>query len=86
MPIRFSNRFKEKYVRLPLELRNKVDKSTMLLGENFRHPGLRSHPLKSKPGIFEAYVDAKYRITYERRGNVLYMRNVDNHDECLKNP
>jgi len=25
-------------------------------------------------------------MTYERRGDILYMRNLDNHDECLKNP
>jgi len=86
MPIEYSSRFKQKYVRLPLELRNKVDKAIRLLDENFRHPGLRSHPLKSKPGVFEASVDAKYRMTYERRGDILYMRNLDNHDECLKNP
>ena len=86
MPIEYSSRFKEKYVRLPLELHDKIDKAIRLLDENFRHPGLRSHPLKSKPGVFEASVDAKYRMTYERRGDILYMRNLDNHDECLKNP
>jgi len=86
MPIRYSSRFREKYVRLPLQLRNKVDKAIGLLDENFRHPGLRSYPLKSNPGIFEASVDAKYRMTYERRGDVLYIRNLDNHDECMNNP
>jgi hypothetical protein len=86
MPIRSSERFELKYERLPLTLRAKVKKALKLLDDDFRHPGLRNHPVPGFEGIYEAYVDDKYRITYERRGNILMMRNVDNHDECLKNP
>ena len=86
MPVEFSDLFGKKYSKLPAEIRRKVKKALDLLDKNFRHPGLRSHPLQSNPGIFEASVDDKYRMTYERRGGILYMRNVDNHDECLKNP
>jgi hypothetical protein len=25
-------------------------------------------------------------MTYERHGDILILRNVDNHDECLKKP
>jgi len=42
--------------------------------------------VESAPGIFEAYVDRKYRMTFEHRGDTFVMRNVDNHDECLRNP
>ena len=86
MPVEFSDLFGKRYGKLPAEIRKKVKKALDLLDNNFRHPGLRSHPLQSNPGIFEASVDDKYRMTYERRGDILYMRNVDNHDECLKNP
>ena len=64
----------------------KMDKALVLLGANFHHPGLRSHPVESAPGIIEAYVDRKYRMTFERHGDILIMRNVDNHDACLKRP
>jgi mRNA-degrading endonuclease YafQ of YafQ-DinJ toxin-antitoxin module len=86
MPIKLSERFASKYEDLPLNLRLKVDKAISLLNENFRHPGLRSHRIKGYEDIYEAHVDQKYRMTYERRSDVLIMRNVDNHDECLKNP
>jgi len=86
VPVEFSDLFGKRYGKLPAEIRKKVKKALDLLDNNFRHPGLRSHPLQSNPGIFEASVDDKYRMTYERRGDILYMRNVDNHDECLKNP
>jgi mRNA-degrading endonuclease RelE of RelBE toxin-antitoxin system len=86
MPIQFTERFVKQYERLSENIQRKVDKALRMLGSNFRHPGLRSHPLEGAGDIFEAYVDAKYRLTFERRGNILIMRNVDNHDECLKNP
>ena len=86
MPLDYTERFKRKYIELPLAIRLKVKKALKLLDTNFRHPGLRSHPVEGAPGIFEAYVDRKYRLTFERRGDILILRNVDNHDECLRKP
>jgi len=86
MPLEYSDRFIRQYKLLPAEIQLKVKKALRLLDNDFRYPGLKSHPLQGIPGIFEAYVDHKYRMTFERRGNVLTLRNVDNHDECLKNP
>ena len=84
MPIELTARFVRQYSKLPTAIRRKVDRALMLLDSNFRHPGLRSHPVDSAPGVFEAYVDRKYRLTFERHGDTLIMRNVDNHDECLR--
>lgn len=86
MPLKYTGRFKQQYIRLPVAVRTKVDKALKMLESNFRHPGLRSHPVESAPGIFEAYVDKKYRMTFERQNDTFIMRNVDNHDECLRNP
>jgi len=86
MPLYYTERFKFQYAKLPLAIRLRVDKSLRLLDANFRHPVLRSHPVEGASGIYEAYVDRKYRMTYERRGDTLIMRNLDNHDECLRNP
>jgi mRNA-degrading endonuclease RelE of RelBE toxin-antitoxin system len=86
MPVEYTVRFTKKYDKLPITIRPKVKKALDMLDNDFRHPGLRSHPLKGYPGIFEAYVDDKYRMTYKRDGDIFIMRNVDNHDECLKNP
>ena len=86
MTIRLTDRFDEKYERLPEAIKRKVARALDFLDADFRHPGLRTHPVQSYPGVFEAYVDAKYRMTFERRGDVFIMRNVDNHDECLRNP
>ena len=86
MPIELTERFVQQYGKLAASIQKKVDKSIHLLESDFRHPGLKTHPVQSAPGIFEASVDHHYRMTHERRGNTLVLRNVDNHDECLRNP
>ncbi len=86
MPVELSERFVRQYGQLPGTIQRKVDKALHLLDVDFRHPGLRSHPVEGAPGIFEAYVDSKYRMTFERSQDTFIMRNVDNHDECLRNP
>lgn len=86
MPIELTERFVRQYARLPQTIRRKVDKALVLLDTDFRHPGLHSHPVERVSHIFEAYVDRKYRMTFERRSDTFVMRNVDNHDECLKTP
>ena len=86
MPIELTERFVRQYRKLPRTIQQKVDKALALLNADFRHPGRRSHPVENASGIFEAYVDRKYRMTFERRSDTFIMRNVDNHDECLRNP
>jgi mRNA-degrading endonuclease RelE of RelBE toxin-antitoxin system len=86
MPIELTERFIKQYSRLPKTIQRKVDKALSLLDADFRHPGLRSHPIEGTPGIIEAYVNHKYRMTFEHHGDILIMRNIDNHDDCLKQP
>jgi hypothetical protein len=86
MPVELTERFVKQYAILPKTIQQKVDKALKFLDTDFRHPGLRSHPVEGAPGIIEAYVDQKYRMTFERHGNAIVMRNVDNHDACLKHP
>ena len=84
MPIEFSNRFVRAYDRLPPKVQKRVTHTLRLLAENWRHPGLRARKLSGYPNIFYARVDRGYRLTYERRGDVLVLRNVGRHDETLK--
>ena len=86
MPVQLTNRFVRQYGQLTATTQHKVDKALRLLDVDFRHPGLHSHPVESAPGVFEAYVDVKYRMTFELHKDTFLMRNVDNHDECLRNP
>ena len=73
MPIELTERFVKQYARLPKVIQQKVDKALALLDADFRHPGLRSHPVESAPGVIEAYVDRKYRMTFEHHGDTFIM-------------
>lgn len=86
MPVRFTERFVKQYEKLPQTIQKKVDRALHLLDTDFRHPGLHSHRVEGHENIFEACVSDKYRFTFERQGAFFVMRNVDNHDECLRNP
>ena len=86
MPTELSQRFVRAYDRLPPEMQERVNRALRLLDENWRHPGLRARKLSGHRDIFYARVDRDHRITYERRGDLLILRNVGRHDETLKNP
>ena len=86
MPIELTERFVKQYAHLPKVIQLKVDKALAILDADFRYPGLRSHPVESAPGVIEAYVDRKYRMTFERHGDTFIMHNVDNHNDCLRQP
>lgn len=86
MPTELSRKFVRAYDRLTPEVQKRVDRALRLLDENWRHPGLRAKRLSGHRDIFYARVDRDHRITYERRGDLLVLRNVGHHAEALKNP
>jgi mRNA-degrading endonuclease RelE of RelBE toxin-antitoxin system len=85
--IELTESFQKWYAKLPDKIKKKTQKALSLLAENPRHPSLRSKPIQGATGLFEARVDQKYRLTYERLpDDVLRIRVVGVHDEALKNP
>ena len=86
MPIEFSERFVKAYKRLPKHTQAKVRKALRLLDADFRHPGLRAKRVKGTADIYEARVDYHHRMTYQRRGDLLIMRNVGPHNDVLDKP
>lgn len=86
MALIFTNRFKKAYQRLPQTIQNKVKKALRLLLENPRHPSLHIKRIQGTDKIFEGRIDLKYRFSFEYDNEDILLRNVDNHDECLKKP
>ncbi len=86
MPVRCTKRFNRAFLELPVHIRRKVKRTLALLDQDSSHPGLRAKRLSGHRDIFYARVDRNHRITYERRGDVLILRNVGRHDETLRNP
>ncbi len=86
MALIFTNRFKKAYQRLPQTIQNKVKKALRLLLENPKHPSLHIKRIQGTDKIFEGRIDLKYRFSFEYDNEDILLRNVDNHDECLKKP
>jgi mRNA interferase RelE/StbE len=85
--------FEEKFKKLGAEIKEAAKKTIVLLSQDPRHPSLRTHKVKGTLGmhegdVFEAYVSKKYRLTWEYGPDqgMITLRNIDNHDECLKKP
>ncbi len=88
-----TERFEEQVVRLPEAVYNQLKTRLAFLEADPRHRSLNAHEVKGAFGdfggkIFEAYVTDKYRMTWEYGPSkgAITLRNVDNHDECLRNP
>ena len=86
MPVELTERFLRAYRKLPAHVRAKVDRALRLLDADFRHPGLYAKRIQGTKGIYEARVDQRYRLTCQREGDVLILRNVGPHDDALDNP
>lgn len=85
--------FEDQASRLPRDVFAQLKTRLRFLESDPRHPSLMTHEIQNAVGdfggkIFEAYITAKYRLSWEygvKRGEIV-LRNVDNHDECLKRP
>jgi len=85
--IRRSERFKDAFKKLDLQIRKKVERALRLFMQNPRHPSLHTKKIQGRKDIWEVRVDIHYRFTFDVTDKGIYrLRNVDNHDECLKNP
>ena len=79
-------RFRKSYQHLPNQIQLKVDKQLTLLADNPHHPSLQIKRIKGAAGLWEARVDLHYRMSFEMRGEAIYLRVVGHHDEVLQRP
>ncbi len=92
MKYRRTEHFKQAFKSLPADIQEKAAKAFRLFKDDPRHPSLVIKKIKGTAGIWEGRVDQSYRFTfhYEKGASaeetVVVFRNIDRHDECLKNP
>jgi mRNA interferase RelE/StbE len=84
----YTERFAEAASHLSKEARAKLPKALKLLAEDPRHPGLQTKKIQGLPEreIFEARLDQRIRFTFQLQGDLILLRNIDDHDACLGNP
>lgn len=86
MALIVTDRFRRAYQQLPPAIQKKVRKALRLLTEDVGYPSLRVHRIQGTDHLFEARVDRSYRLSFQFEGQDILLRNVDNHDECLRHP
>ncbi len=89
MLYRRTEHFKKAFQALPKNVQEKAVKAFRLMAENPYHPSLQIKRVQGTEKIWEGRIDRQYRFTFEfvREDDqtVIVFRNIDNHDECLKN-
>jgi mRNA-degrading endonuclease RelE of RelBE toxin-antitoxin system len=80
-----TERFKREFTRLPVSLKNRVEKQLALLLHNPSHPSLRVEKMRGYPDIWEGRIAKEYRFTFQITGTLCLLRRIGTHD-ILKRP
>ena len=86
MEILFTEQFEQAYQKLTNAEKRSVRKALTLLSDNPNHPSLRVKKLEGGKNIWEARPSRRLRMTFEMAGEIIFMRNVGEHDKVLKRP
>ena len=75
----FTKRFKRSYKKKDSRKKDDIDDCVRKLLDDASHPGLHTHKIKGKPGVFEAYVNSSHRLTfeYDEYGRIVLRNNCD---------
>jgi len=79
-------KFRDLYRKLPTAIRRKALRQIHRLAQDLRHPSLQVKRIQGTPGIWEARVDIRHRMTFEFEGDILFLRVIGDHDEVLRRP
>lgn len=86
MRIERTERFERAYRKLPSEQRERARKALALFLESPTHPSLHVKRVQGTAGIWEARAGRRLRFTFERIPDGIRLRNIDDHDACLRKP
>lgn len=80
MKIRRSKRFLKEYIKLPENVRKKLDRKFNQLIQNHQHPSLDTKKMVNRDELWEARIEIHHRLTFEIRDNILILRRVGTHE------
>ena len=85
MTFRFSERFKKRLAKKNAKQQGAILRCIKKLEEQPAAPGLQVKKMRGHEDIWEARVDLSNRLTFERDGDVITLRNHCSHD-MLRDP
>ena len=78
-------RFQRDYKKLSHQSKEKINNALIRMETNLHHTSLSVKKIKGTYDIWESRASDSLRITFNLRGNEIYLRTVGKHD-VLKNP
>ena len=86
MILEYASRFKRAYRKLEREEQERVNEAIRRFLADPAHPSLRVKKMQGMPNVWEARASDSLRITFQRDGESVILRNVGAHDPTLKRP
>ena len=84
MILRRSARFERAYVRLAAGDAARIDEAIRRFMADPAHPSLHVKRMQGTGGLWEARASDRLRLTFERAGDIVVLRNVGAHDATLR--
>jgi hypothetical protein len=84
-PVIVTAPFQRKLAKKPKAMQQAILECVRRLRVDPHHPGLRTHRVQGRRGVFEARIDGGNRLTFAWSGDTIVLRTHCNHD-ILKNP
>jgi mRNA-degrading endonuclease YafQ of YafQ-DinJ toxin-antitoxin module len=78
--------FDKSFAALPPNIQEHSLEKLTLYENKARHPSLRVKKLEGTADIWEMSVTRNYRITFQREGKVVLLRNIGTHDILRRKP
>jgi len=82
----YTPRFKRAYQKLGPDDRRRVDEAVRRFAADPAHPSLRVKKMRGMPDVWEARASDSLRMTFQRDGERVILRNVGAHDPTLRQP
>ena len=86
MIVEYAPRFNRAYRKLGGEEQQRVAEAIRRLAADLAHPSLRVKKMQGMPNVWEARASDSLRITFQKDGQLIILRNVGAHDPTLKRP
>jgi len=77
---RTTRSFANAFAALPLNIQKRTLEKLTLYENNPRHPSLRVKKIQGTGDIWEMSVTKSHRITFQRKEEVVLLRNIGTHD------
>lgn len=78
--------FDKSFAALPPNIQERALEKLALYENKARHPSLRVKKLEGTTDIWEMSVSSSYRITFQKEGKIVLLRNIGTHDILRRKP